>query len=213
MSDDSHSSGNIIPISDEQAKLGQEVVKTLRQLGGFLGKALGSTPEDLIAYLGGDWLRIRRAENLARMISEAKERLEERGVGGKTEPATLTLALPLMQAAADESREEIRDLWARLLAAAMDPGRSQKVRRLYIDIVGKMDPLDALVLKKLEDESSWQPTKRDAFAKMLDVGSTEVEVSFLNLIKLDVIADSGATKLTNPILTSVGRELLRVLRD
>ena len=39
-------SGSIIPISDEQAKLGQEILKTLRGLGSFIEKALGSTPED-----------------------------------------------------------------------------------------------------------------------------------------------------------------------
>ena len=57
-------SGDLIPISGEQAKLGQEILKTLRGLGSFIGQALGSTPEDLVGYLGGDWLRVRRAENL-----------------------------------------------------------------------------------------------------------------------------------------------------
>ena len=55
-------SESLIPITDEQAKLGQEILKTFRGLGSFVEKALGSTPEDLIAYLGGDWLRVRRAE-------------------------------------------------------------------------------------------------------------------------------------------------------
>ena len=55
---DGHS---LIPITDEQAKLGQEVIKAFRGLGAFLDKALGSTPEDLIGYFGGDRLRVRRA--------------------------------------------------------------------------------------------------------------------------------------------------------
>jgi hypothetical protein len=58
----------LIPITDEQAKLGQEIVKAFRGLGSFLDKALGSTPEDLIGYFGGDRLRVRRAENMARML-------------------------------------------------------------------------------------------------------------------------------------------------
>jgi hypothetical protein len=40
-------SDNLIPISDEQAKLGQEIVKAFHGLGAFLAQALGSTPEDL----------------------------------------------------------------------------------------------------------------------------------------------------------------------
>jgi hypothetical protein len=65
-------SGSLIPISDEQAKLGQEILKTLRGLGSFLEKALGSTPEDLVAYLGGDWLRVRRAENIIRLFDSGE---------------------------------------------------------------------------------------------------------------------------------------------
>jgi hypothetical protein len=38
-------SENLIPISDEQAKLGQEILKTLRGAGSFLEKTLGSTPK------------------------------------------------------------------------------------------------------------------------------------------------------------------------
>jgi hypothetical protein len=41
------SDNSLIPISDEQAKLGQEALKVLRGLGSFLEKVLGSVPEDL----------------------------------------------------------------------------------------------------------------------------------------------------------------------
>ena len=110
----------LIPIGGEQAKLGQEALKVLRGLGSFLTKSLGSVPEDIVGYLGGDWLRVRRAENIAEMMQRAKGRLEARGVA-ETTPASLTIALPVLRGAADESRPVIQDLWARLLAAAMDP--------------------------------------------------------------------------------------------
>jgi len=53
------------------------------------------------------------------MLHLARGRLEARGVGEPILPS-LTVALPLFRGAADESREELQDLWARLLAAAMD---------------------------------------------------------------------------------------------
>src|SRR6266852_1851280 len=111
-------SGDLIPISDEQAKAVQAALKTLRGVGAFLEKALGSTPADLVGLLGGDWLRVRRAENTVRMLHRAEERLKARGIKDP-EPASLTIALPIFRAAADESREQLQDLWARLLAAAM----------------------------------------------------------------------------------------------
>src|ERR1051325_3003634 len=140
---------SLIPISDEQAKLGQEALKALPGLGAFFAQALGSTPEDLIGYLGGDWVRVRRAENMARMMHEAKARLIERAVEDP-QPASLSVAIPILEGAADEDRNELVDLWARLLANAMDP-RLNKVRYEFIDAVKKMDPPDALVLHRSEE--------------------------------------------------------------
>ena len=128
-------SGSIIPISDEQAKLGQEILKTLRGLGSFIEKALGSTPEDLIAYFGGDRLRVRRAENLVRLLEEAR-RLADWNVDKPT-PASLSVAIPILRNAADEDREELVDLWARLFANAMDP--KLKERSVFVYRSGQGD--------------------------------------------------------------------------
>ena len=61
-------------------------------------------------------------------------------------PASLSLVLPIAVSAADESRDELQDLWARLLAAAADPARVNFFRLAFIEAVKKMDPLDAAVL-------------------------------------------------------------------
>jgi hypothetical protein len=136
---------SIIPISDEQAKLGQEIVKMLRGAGSFLDKALGSTPQDLIAYLGGDWLRVRCVENLVKLFERARQRLADWHVS-EPRPAALSIALPILQGAADEDREELADLWARLLANATDPNMNN-VRHSFIAAVKNMDPQDAVVLR------------------------------------------------------------------
>jgi hypothetical protein len=98
-----------------------------------------------VAYLGGDWLRVRRAENLVRLFEGARRRLADRHVE-ETIPASLSVALPILQGAADEDREQLVDLWAQLLANAMDPNLNN-VRHLFVEAVKKMDPPDALVLK------------------------------------------------------------------
>jgi hypothetical protein len=48
MGDDS-----LIPISDEQAKLGQELVKAVRDGSGYFTDLFGDLPKDLIGYLIG----------------------------------------------------------------------------------------------------------------------------------------------------------------
>lgn len=47
MGDDS-----LIPISDEQAKLGQELVKAVSDAAGYFMSISGDIPQDLIGYLG-----------------------------------------------------------------------------------------------------------------------------------------------------------------
>jgi hypothetical protein len=136
----------LIPITDAQAKLGEEIVKALRGLGSFVKTALGSTPEDLVGYyLGGDRLHIRRGENIVRMLYEARARFADMGKK-ETQPAPLSLALPILQGAADEEREELVDLWARLLASAMDPATRNSVRHTFIAAVKEMDPPDAKIM-------------------------------------------------------------------
>lgn len=204
---------NLIPITDEQAKLGQEIVIAFRGLGSFLQEALGSTPRDLIAYLGGDWLRFRRAENIAMMMKRTQDRLKECGVTDP-EPASLTLALPILRGAADENREELQNLWARLMAAALDPLKSSRVRQGFAEVISKMDPADALVLSFMKDKrlneyhyDGGQQHKEYAFD--LKITPDEFEASIWTLQKLELIALKGNFHT----LTAFARELLRVVSD
>ncbi len=199
---------SVIPITDEQAKLGQEIVGALRGVGSFFKEALGSLPQDIIGYLGGDWLRIRRAENIAEMLNKTKKRLESWDIKD-SEPASLTVAIPILHSAADESREEIQDLWARLLAAAMTPSRSRCLRQGFTEVIKKMDPLDALILLEQGSEKS---TELAQTLKQLNVTSDQFIISLENLKELKICM-SGGTDPTKYRLSPFGREFLRVLSD
>src|SRR5437588_12069234 len=93
----------IIPISDEQAKAIQEALKTLQGLGGFVKETFGTIPEDLVGLLGGDYLKVKRAENLAKTIEKARERIHRQPTDGRDRTAPLSLGLPVMVSAADDS--------------------------------------------------------------------------------------------------------------
>lgn len=199
---------SVIPITDEQAKLGQEIVGALRGVGSFFKEALGSVPQDIIGYLGGDWLRIRRAENIAEMMNKAKKKLESWGIED-IEPASLTVAIPILHGAADESREEIQDLWARLLAAAMTPSRARYLRQGFTEVIKKMDPLDALILL---EQGSEKTTELAQTLKQLNVSSDQYIISLENLQELKICLPSPADK-TKYRLSPFGREFLRVISD
>jgi hypothetical protein len=210
----------LIPISDEQAnaiqeaaKLGVEGIQALRELGGFLKEVFGGVPKNLIGLLGGDYIEYRRLLNLSALRAKLQDELGRLGVR-ELMPPRLTLSLPILTAAADESDSELQALWARLLAAAMDPNRSTQVRQLFIDIVKKMDPMDARALSKLTESLQLSPSHRDFLANSFRVSADEIEVSFIHLAELGCVEDlpSGMPRWRNVGLTAVGRELGRLTR-
>lgn len=204
---------DLIPIDDEQAKLGQDIVEASRNLGGYLADILADLPKDLVGLLIGDRVKVLRAERLALLWEKAKKRLQNRGIT-EPEPPSLKLALPILAAAADENREELQDLWERLLAAAMDPKRQGCVRQSLISTVRQMDPFDVLILRVIADNPSanWTPSGRDFMSSRLQSSQDEVLVSFQNLEKLNCIAFAASPKI-NPLMAPLGKLLMQVVRD
>jgi abortive infection alpha-like protein len=201
---------SLIPISDEQAKAIQEALKVLQGLGSFLDKVLGDVPQNLVNYLGGDWLRVRRAENLYKMISRAKDRLEAWRVETPISPS-LSVTIPLLRDAADESREEVQELWARLLAATMDPTRTNFVRQRFVQAVRILDPPDTRVLTALLGRGGGvnQP-ERNVMGPELGMSRDEVDVSLTNLIRAELVFEPTTQEAA---LSPFGREFLRVVMD
>jgi len=200
---------NLIPVSDEQAKAIREGIKALRDVGSFLTEVVGTAPAHLVGYyLGSDWLRVRRAENLARMIEEAKERLDK--WKSARERPSMSVALPLLIAAADESRDELREIWARLLAAAVDSVRAKSFRIQFIDTASKLDPIDAIILDAAQSVNG--PVTggtTDEWAKRFKIRKDEIEISLQNLSRLQLLSSIGG----HYIVTPLGREFLRAISD
>lgn len=165
-----------------------------------------------MGIVGGDWLhhiRIRNAERLARRTEEI---LEHRKITGDTK-----IALPLLYAVQDETREELRELWARMLANEMDPARAGSVRKTVIEVVKHFEPLDIVVMEKSYILPPYQEKFRNVFhfPNELGISPDEFEVSIKNLSELGCIEtgskkDHAGTPITEHIaFTHFGRETLR----
>jgi hypothetical protein len=185
MGDDS-----LIPISDEQAKLGQDVVKAISGLGGWFADTLGDSPKDLIGLLFGDKVKAKRIERIAVLWQKTRERLQDRSID--PEPPSLKYAIPILEAAADEENEELQDLWSRLLAAAMDPNRLDAMRQSFIATVKRMDPIDVLVFKAVCDNGAEQflSGAPEAIASKLKCSTDDVRVSLEHLGELSCVFPS-----------------------
>lgn len=104
------------------------------------------------------------------------------------------MAIPLLKAAQDESRDEIQELWARLLSNALDKDMTP-IRRVFIDILQQLEALDAQILQKLSDMGGiengvciFHTKNKTDWRTGFGVTEDQFEISIENLIKLECIS-------------------------
>src|SRR5690242_18399289 len=105
----------------EFSKATRTLLETLTKGGSYAAAVFGQLPHNTVGIVG-DWVlhkRIRRAIELER---ETEAILKARKVDNREDPSP-SIATPLLEAALDEDREHLREMWAKLLAAAIDPTR------------------------------------------------------------------------------------------
>jgi Abortive infection alpha len=188
-------------------------------LGGFVSRVFGTIPEDIVGVVVGDYLHHVRIRNLSKLEERTERILRERNV--EAEPVSPSLALPLFAAARDETREELQELWAHLLAAAMDPSRRSLVRRDLIDIVKQMEPLDVRVVQALAKRAADQHSNMqegsppsymgEGLDKELGVTPDEIVAASDNLTRLG-LQSPGAILMPHGV-TSIARLILRAAGD
>jgi Abortive infection alpha len=209
----------IASLTDEQAKavqsvseFGTTVVKEGSSLAKSAGRILGTISEDAVGLVIGDPLHFVRTAIASQYDILLDKILKRRNVT-EPQPVSPSLAIPLMRGAYDENRPELQDLWAHLIAAAMDPKRSSRVRISFTDTLKQFDPLDALVLKKRDElgASSGNENILANTAELLKVEHDEVLISVQNLLRLNCISEQGHFSQFN--LTPYGSALLRACSD
>lgn len=208
------------PIDENTAKALEEGAKTLGKgldlvggLGAYMARAFGGVPQNLVGVLIGDWLIHKRVRRWAVLQAETKRYLDQRNVPEPYEDVSPSIAVPLIEAAVDEDRPDLADLWARLLAAALDPKRRANVRQNVIATLKQLEPLDAAVLQAVYENGGgqWTPNGRDYLAVKLKCTQDEVLVSFESLHKLSCIGFQGAPQIS-PLMHPIGRLLMQAVR-
>ena len=205
----------VIPVSDEQAKavsslsgFGLTVVTEASGLARYIGRVLGTVPHDAVGLVIGDPLHFVRTAIAAQYDILLDKILSRRNVG-QTQAVSPSLAIPLLRGAYDESRPELQELWAALLASAMDPRRSGRVRLSFIETLRRFDPLDALVLRKRhEHPGDMQPNSLAGIAALVGEQEPEVQISVDNLTVLNCVVKMSS--MTNFHVTVYGRSLVQV---
>lgn len=204
-------------VNNEQAKavtalsnFGATAVTESSNLARYIGRIIGTAPEDTVGLIIGDPLHAVRTLAASWYDSKVREILDRRAVK-ETAPVSPSVALPLIRGAYDESREGLRDMWAALIAAAMDPKRSDRIRLSFMEALKNFDPIDAVILKERNEiEGDPKPTVKAFLQNKLNISQDELNISIGNLEKLNCAADM---RNGNFIVTPQGRGILRAVAD
>lgn len=204
----------MIPVTDEQAKainslsgFGVTVVTETSGLARYIGRVLGTVPHDAVGLVIGDPLHFVR-ETIAAQYDILLDKILSRRNVTRTQPVSPSLAIPMLRGAYDEGRPELQELWAALIASAMDPTRAGRVRLSFVETLKRLDPLDALVLKKrYEHPNPMTPSSVMGIARMIGEQETEVLISIDNLNVLKCVDKMPNTDFA---ITNYGRSLVQV---
>lgn len=130
-----------------EEKAVEETAKTLRQ---YIDPML-LAPLSELGLLTKDKIAFWRFRNQVEMLKRTKEIIDNSGFDTKTINASITpdLAVPLIESSGDSSDQNIREMFARLLANAIKSPDGEIVHPSYAKALNQLAPLDAFLLNLL----------------------------------------------------------------
>lgn len=183
--------------------------KAIEETAKATGKALDLVKDaapaiaDIYGIVIGDRIQAARHRRLDEMTRKTRKILKDRDLAETAEVAE-QIAIPLLEAAQGEPREEMQELWARLLANAMDPKRRDDVRPIFIATLKDFHPTDAIVLSVLNKHWPTDRVTANTVAEFADMRPPAVKVSLSQLASLRCLDEGGNTYA----MTDFGREFL-----
>lgn len=186
----------------ESAKTAKAGIELTESVGRFLAW-LTKEPLEIMRDIASEKLRLMQ-ERLRRFQLREFELLSERNIRNvRTVPAKL--ALPIVENASLEEVDELQDLWAHLLASALDLNFKGEVRSAFIDIIKQLNVADVHVLESMYEElTSPSENNREPFAdhfrrnlttpkRMIDrlgIALEAYENSLDNLLRLRLVSSN-----------------------
>ena len=107
-----------------------------------------------------------QAKIFGRVTGRVQELLDAAGVQpDEIRPCPLMLGALWTERASLEGNPTLQELWARLMANALDPNFREEIRIAFVSIILELSPLDALILRVLHDmECKKKEMRRKRFA-------------------------------------------------
>lgn len=218
----------------EVAKGVQEVAKTTRtaleaarETGRFIAPFLDG-PLTQMALLLEDRLKYARTTRLIRLRKRLEEEVQTLSPDGRRS-LEVKFAVAALEEGSLEEEDDLQDIWARLIANAMDAEAAIEPRRSHISILRDMSRLDALVFEAVYSvpdgdtaivthklpEKAYRADKQQAKDDVPEPNET-LKVSLANLERLGVIAFGsswgGAEIFRYANTTTAGHDLFQAIK-
>ncbi len=176
---------------------------------------LGTVPKDAVGLVIGDPLRAARTI-IAGKLDDLVDQIHKRRNVRERLAVSPSLGIPLLQAAYDEARPELQELWAELIASAEDPHRTHLVRKSFIDKLKQFDPYDALVLRArhgLPENFAANVSVYNVISERLEISQDDVFLSVDHLVQLGCAEISPINPTLSFLLSRYGKALMRACSD
>ena len=216
MGDESDPITAVAKAVEESAKTGRALIEPGTDLAKYVARVLGTVPEDVVGFLIADPLHELRQHTLTGILRAAFEKLHARGVEN-AKPIRPEPGKAAFEAASMETDKTLQDMWAELLANAMDPGRDFSLHRVFIETLKHFEPFDAIVFRqagKMLNEKGELPKDTfltvEALVEHFNLRRTQLLLSASHLHKLDCvrpIKQKPAFPGSGFVLSTLGIEL------
>ena len=124
-----------------------KTIDAIRDAGPWLDRIFGDLVEDSVGVVA-DQIKYLRLKNFMKLRDKTNRLLSQRDIVD-TRCIPLKFALPLIEAATLEDDEMLQELWARLLANAMDPDFKPQISSSFITVVKDFGPMEVRILRTL----------------------------------------------------------------
>lgn len=131
--------------------INSEPVKSLTH---FLAEIVGKPLVDGAGLLYGDALKMKRISN-----SLALEKKYNLVKGENIKATSLSFGYKLLEKATIEEDESLLDKWANLLANATDSDFNGSIRKIFLDILETLEPIDVKIFDDINKVCLSNPTK------------------------------------------------------
>lgn len=138
----------------EAAKAVQEAAKTTGTIaelagkaGAFVGRIIGG-PMEQVGEIFTDRVRLFKYKNLCAVADKVEAAHRRRKIQGKAIEIPPRLAIPILESAALEDDETLREVWAKLLANATDPNFTKALHPGFMEVVKQLSPDEAIMISE-----------------------------------------------------------------